>query len=210
MSATAWRHDLLCLVADKDMEQAMLRLLERHHALGIRAIRSQIYVHPGHDPGCYLRSPEDLRPFVNQAAHALVLFDHEGSGREQHMTREALEADLETRLHEAGREERAAAIAIAPELEAWVWSDSPHVAKALGWEDNELRTWLELAGYLQDSQPKPTRPKEAVQAALRHVRRPRSSSIYGQLAASVSVDRCADPSFGKLKAVLTRWFEMAR
>ena len=212
MSTPPWRYDLLCLVADKNMEQAVQNLLQRHRALGIRAIRWQIYVHPERDPGCYARSPEFLRPFAHQAARVLVLFDYEGSGKEDTGTREALEADLEARLRDAGWGERAAVVAIAPELEAWVWSDSPHVAAVLGWprEATDLRTWLKQSDYLRDAQLKPARPKEAVEAVLKHVRRPRSSSIYGQLAAKVSLGRCTDPSFAKLKTVLKRWFAVVQ
>jgi hypothetical protein len=55
---------------------------------------------------------------------------------------------------------------------------------------------------------KPARPKEAVQLALKTVRTPRSSSIYLELARSVSTDRCTDPAFLKLKRCLREWFPL--
>ncbi|HEX6900052.1 MAG TPA: hypothetical protein VF789_10080 [Thermoanaerobaculia bacterium] len=35
---------------------------------------------------------------------------------------------------------------------------------------------------------------------------PRSSSLYNQLARSVSLDRCVDDSFVKLRRTLQAWF----
>lgn len=211
MSAPVREIDLVCLVADGNMKQTLLGLLGRQEAMGIRPIRFELPVHLERDPGCFLRSPEFLQPFVRRAGHALVIFDREGCGQES-LAREKLEAHLEERLHAAGWGERAAAIAIDPELESWVWSDSPHVATILGWEGKaaELRILLEKSGYLAEGHIKPLRPKEAVEKALRVARRPRSSSIYGQLAARVSFGRCIDPAFGKLGATLRRWFPSAQ
>ena len=53
---------------------------------------------------------------------------------------------------------------------------------------------------------KPVRPKEAAEAALRKVRRPRSSNIYRKLAEVVSLQLCTDPAFLKLKSILQNWF----
>ncbi len=41
---------------------------------------------------------------------------------------------------------------------------------------------------------------------LRLNHRPRSSSIYRELARKVSLQRCQDAAFLKLKAVLAEWF----
>ncbi len=49
-------------------------------------------------------------------------------------------------------------------------------------------------------------PKGSMEAVLRAVRRPRSSSIYNELAAQVSLRRCVDPAFNKLKTTLQDWF----
>jgi hypothetical protein len=95
-----------------------------------------------------------------------------------------------------------------PELEVWVWSDSPEVDQVLGWHlaNPDLRTWLRGKQYLEPTDIKPERPKEALEAALRQVRRARSSAIFRSLAEKVSVERCSDAAFGKLKATLTNWF----
>jgi hypothetical protein len=201
--------DVVCLVADENMRQALLGMLSRHQALGIRQIRHDIPVHPLRDPGCRTRSPDFLQTYLHRASHALVLFDHEGCGRDPE-PREAIEVEVEARLHRSGWGERAAVIVIDPELESWVWSDSPHVSTLLGWADRtpDLLTWLRQHEnkYLDADHVKPARPKEAVEAVLRTVRQPRSSVLYRELARKVSLERCTDPAFGKLSATLQRWF----
>lgn len=199
--------DLLCLVADTNMRETLKALLPRDKALGIRALSSDYAVHPEHDPGCFGHAPDFLRPFLARARHALVLFDLAGSGCEP-SPREEVERDLERRLRQSGWNERAAAIAIDPELENWIWTDSPHVGEALGWggRDGALRERLTQAKLWSPLIDKPGKPKEAVEMALRDARIPRSSSIYRRLAGKVKFSRCQDPAFLKLCATLRRWF----
>lgn len=143
--------DLVLLVADKNMEGALRGLLSRPQSLGLREISCDLFIHPERDPGCLLRSHLLLQPFVHSHSRALVLFDMDGCGQES-LGRAALERQVEARLFGAGWGDRAAAVVIDPELEVWVWNDSPHVAKALGWEDGEssLKEWLkEKAGFLK-------------------------------------------------------------
>lgn len=69
-----------------------------------------------------------------------------------------------------------------------------------------MKDWLVEKGFLDAGAIKPARPKEAVELVLRTARKPRSSSIYFELAQSVSTDRCTDPAFLKLKSCLRGWF----
>jgi hypothetical protein len=93
-------------------------------------------------------------------------------------------------------------------LEIWVWSDSPEVPRVLGWPSAppDLSTWLISKGFIHAAGTKPQRPKEAVEAAIRRARKPRSSALYFELASRVSVRRCTDPAFAKLQMVLKNWF----
>jgi len=206
MSADLGRKDLILLAADKNMEASLKGLLSRFQALGFRRVVFDLYVHPDRDPGCLLRGHDFLRPFASLYERALVLLDHQGCGRKE--DRSALETDLERRLGGAGWGDRAAAVVISPELENWVWSDSPHVERTLGWErgPTPLRSWLQEKGLLEARAAKPARPKEAVELALKTVRLPRSSAIYFELARNVSTDRCTDPAFLKLRRCLREWF----
>jgi hypothetical protein len=199
--------DLIVLVADKNMEYTLKGVLSRPPALGIRPITFDVNVHIERDPGCFQSGPNFLRGLVNRYQQALVVFDREGSGQE-YQTREALENDLEQRLAAAGWQQRAAAIVIDPELDVWIWSDSPHVDRILGWANRQpdLRTYLRVHDWWPTARLKPDRPKEAVEQALRIVKKPRSSAVYLQLAETVSFQRCNDAAFLKLKASLQRWF----
>jgi hypothetical protein len=199
--------DLIALVSDKNMEAVMRGILARNKSLGIRPIAVEILVHPGHDSGCLRSGHELLLSFSKRFLHSLIMFDREGCGRESE-PRESLESQVENQLSQSGWEERAAAITIDPELEAWVWSDSPHVARVLGWDSGlaSLRTWLTNHDYRLKGNFKPTRPKEAMEEILRLKRVPRSPAIYLRLLQSVSFDRCRDESFLKLRRILASWF----
>ena len=201
------RKDLVVLAADKDMEYALKGLLSRPQALGIRAIEADIRVHPGHDPACAGRGVEYLSSFSEYYHYGLLLFDHEGSGREQTQPQALQEALNRDFVHSAWGE-RARAIVLSPELEVWVWSNSPHIDDVAGWKDRQpsLRSWMVEQGWLEEGEVKPRRPKEALQAALREARIPRSPSLYQRIAERVSLRRCEDRAFLKFKDILGSWF----
>jgi len=149
-----------------------------------------------------------LKVYQKTHDHALVVFDREGCGQEQ-LTRKELEAHVEQALTEDGWPGNAAVVVIDLELENWVWSISPHVSTALGWRDTDqdVRQWLLEKDFLDVvTQAKPARPKEAMEAVLRHVRKPRSSAIYRELAGKVSLTSCTDPAFLKFRQTLQGWF----
>ena len=202
--------DLVVLAADKDIKESIDGLLtKRTVTLGIRSITYTTITHPEHDPGCLNQSADLLRSYCKSHTHALVVFDHEGSGRDCKETRIQMESSVETALRKAGWDDRAATIVIDPELENWVWSSSQQIATCLGWNDpkQSLREWLLKNEFLAEgTQIKPARPKESMDAVLRHVKRPRSSAIYRAIAEKVSVTRCTDPAFQKLCKTLQTWF----
>ncbi len=202
--------DLVALVPDQDYEKALEGLFLRHQALGIRPITFTYYRHPNRDAGCRAKCTSFLRPFIDQFDYALVMFDFEGSGAENH-AREHIEIGIETDLARNGWAERSAVIVVEPEIEAWVWSDSCSVDEILNWRGHqpEIRTMIkDRTAYWTDENPKPHRPKEALRWALRHAERPKpfSSAIFKDLATKVSFNRCIDPSFDKLRTTLTAWF----
>jgi hypothetical protein len=199
--------DLVVLVPDRNTEAALSGILARPDALGIRPVTSHIFTHPERDPGCYHRSHDYLRPMLRCYRHALVVFDRAGSGRESE-AREILERRVEEKLARSGWGDRAAAVVVDPELEAWVWSPSPRVAACLGWPAGlaSLVNWLTFRGLWPEGSNKPPQPKQAVEAVLYHVKKPRSSALYARMARTVSLQRCADPAFLKLKDTLQKWF----
>lgn len=202
-------NDLIILVADKDAEFTIKGLLSRHHALSIRNIvpRTSIFTHENWDNGCYTGAHEFLRSFSSRYRHALVIFDHHGSGHEN-ISRIDVEQEIEERLSKNGWEDRAAAIVIEPELEAWVWTQSPHVEDVLGWRGREpaLYSWLRSEGYINNITQKPSDPKSALRQALRIATKRSSPSVFFDLAQKVSFAQCQDQAFSKLRDTLQRWF----
>jgi len=201
--------DLVVLVADKNMEHTIKGLLGRPKSLGIRSIMYDLFIHPRRDPGCLNEAHEFLRPLAGGYEHALVLFDREGCGREKEGP-DILANRVQEHLARNGRRARAEAVVLDPELEAWVWSSSPHVDVCLGWAEHDppLRDWLIAIGHWPPERPKPPRPKETMEAALRQVRKPRSSAIYLELAQTVSLQGHSEPAFRRFTDALQGWFSL--
>ena len=198
--------DLIVLCADKKIENTIDGLLGRPTALRIRQISYEIKVHSGRDPGCFHYAHSFLRPLLLQYDHALVIFDRDWDGAPT-QSAQALEDATNARLR-AGWGDKAASVVISPELEAWVWSDSPHVEFELGWPSHlgDLRGWLERKGFWSTGADKPSDPKKAIEAATREARLPWTAAVCRGLAGKVSVDRCTDSAFQKMKAILSSWF----
>lgn len=207
MNGAAAKGDIVVLVADKNMESAVKGILSRVQSLHIRHVEAEIHVHIERDPGCYHKGDVFLQLFSQQFSYGMILFDRVGCGQED-KSRDDLEREIEERLRVRGWPGRSAAVVIDPELENWIWSDSSEVDRVLGWGQHfpDLRSSLVSEGWLSAGAGKPLSPKEALEWSLRRVRKPRSSAIYEELACSVSLDRCVDPAFLKLKQCFQQWF----
>ena len=209
-------NDLLFLVADKNMRDAVAGLLERdqiHRIVGCGAFtfdaRRDIKVAEGqNDPGLFVRANELLRPFAAEYTHAVILVDEEWNGSPG---AEEIENKLRAHLDDAGfKAENSLGLCVRPEADVWLWSDSPHSAKALGWASwDELRRALEQKGLLSTGKLKPERPKEAAEWALQNnpgKKIPRSSALNRQISSQVSVQRCEDLALIRLLDALRAWF----
>lgn len=199
--------DLLCLVADRNMAATISGLLSRPESLDIATIECRLETHPRRDPGCFHEGAEFLRGRHSEAARALVVLDHAWAGVPTNSGAE-LESLLEGQFARAGIDGWAGAVVIEPELEAWVFSGSIHVAEALGWADRStgLREALASEGLWPNNCHKPPDPKAAIEWALRRVRISRSSSIYRELASKVSTTNCTDRAFVRFRDLLQDWF----
>jgi hypothetical protein len=200
--------DLIILVPGRDEREVLDGLLgERRPSLAIRDLRYEFATAVMRDSGCFRNAPAILRPYCDRAAHALVLFDHFGSGQSDHEA-DQVEDDLRARLAANGWDDRAEVLVIEPELEIWVWSASPVVDEILGWGERQppLRQWLKEHGGWPEDQHKPPKPKASVEAALREARIPRSPRLYRKLAERVSLALCQDRAFQRLVTLLRRWF----
>lgn len=208
--------DLFVVVADLDAENAVKTLLcERQKALGVEIRFNPDHIphgdllrYSGRDAGCRTMAVELLRPQRECYRHALLLFDRHGCGADNR-PREGIERELEVQLEKNGWENgRAAVIVIDPELEIWVWSESPHVAGALGWGNDHsgLKSFLFERGLWRAGQAKPHRPKEAMREACRRKRVALESPIFADLASNVGLRGCTDSAFKKFRNCLRRWF----
>ncbi|MBI1849324.1 MAG: hypothetical protein HYR85_03165 [Planctomycetes bacterium] len=202
--------DLVVLVADKDIEQSLRGLFDRPPALKISPIRPEILTHPNRDSGRYHTGHEILAAYASHSKHGLIVFDRAWEGAPS-KDRRVLEQDVEAKLS-AAWSDRARCIVIEPEVENWVWSDSPNIDVALGWQGREpkLRTWLGQQNLWPTGQSKPPDPKKAFEKALREVNLPPSSSVFRKIADTVSFTRCKDESFREVVSTLRKWFPPKR
>jgi hypothetical protein len=205
------KKELIVLVADLDAENSLRGILGRCKALNIRPLVPEvdydILRHPQRDSGCRSNAEYFLESYVNTHHRALVVFDRDGCGWEDRDASE-IEDSIEERLAKAGWDQRCAAIVIVPELEAWVWSHSPHVDEELGWQGHtpNLRDWLTQNKLLPAGHLKPADPKKAMQEAMRAARKAHSARVFSRLAETVSLKGCQDRAFNKLRRVLEQWF----
>lgn len=201
------KKDLVVLAADKSIEHTLMGLFNRPEALGIRKISYDVYVDPGRDSACAKNGVSFLSIFLGQYDHALLLFDHKGSGKED-VEPAKLQQTLNQDFKQSNWGERAKTIIIAPELEIWVWTPSPHVDRILGWESRQpsLRNWMEERGLWLQGELKPHHPKKALDNALRKSRIARSASLFQKLAEQVSLKNCEDRAFQELLSTLQAWF----
>ena len=210
-------NDILFFVADKNMAEAVGGLLERRQIfriVGCRPFkfdaRRDIKVAAGqNDPGLYVRANELLRPLAADYQHAVVIVDEEWDGSPG---AQSIERSLRGHLDDAGwSAANSLGLVVRPEADVWLWSDSPHSAKALGWESwDALRPALEQQGLLAAGRRKPEHPKEAAEWALRNCGRkaPRSAALYRQVSSQVSIERCEDEALARLLSALRVWFPM--
>ncbi len=197
--------DLVLLVADKNAKYALQGALSRPKALGIREIEIDFVVHSGKDGGARKTGPDLLALQRRRFRHALLVLDFEGSGTAL-PDAVSLEAELDKRL-ELQWDQGAKSIVIEPELDVWVWGSDHAIENALEWPPGEhLREWLRRKDFSFVRNDKPGRPKESLEAALRELAKPRSSVLYQMIAEKISLKKCSDAAFIRLRKQLTTWF----
>jgi len=202
--------DLIVLCADQDARLGVQALLTRHSQLGFRKLDFLAVKHNNRDNGVFRDAHNFLRPECKAFSHGLAICDFEGCGRERRLPREEIERLIEQRLEANGWEGRAAAIVIAPELEAWVWGDWRALADELKWAGGAeaLRAWLAERGLIGAERSKLDRPKESLDRVLRQINRSASSSLFAALGRTADSTSCADPAFRKLLSQLQLWFPL--
>ena len=204
------RRDLYVLVADDEQRRVLEMLLARRwRALGIRRVDAKIEKHPLHDAGVFEEAPAFLKLASQEFSRAIAVLDAE-FGREPQATAAELKRRLEARIEPSPWEQPPLVVVIHPELEAWVWSDSPEVARILDMSHAQMQEAGSKHNLWEAGSAKPRRPKELLELIVRQTKeRGPTPSEFIALAESVGLDRCSDPAFCELRDTLREWFGKA-
>lgn len=199
--------DVIFLVADGSMEQMLRGFFGRqafHRSLGCGRFdvdpARDIIVAPNRDSGGPGQAYELLRLYTATHERAVVILDNAWGGSPGPSR---IKDQISRRLRTVWSQ--FTVIVIEPELEAWFWQDSSHVATALGGPAN-FRSILARSGHWPAGQVKPCDPK----AALEHLRSrhsaDQSKAVFKRVASRISVKGCVDPAFQQLRDTLRDWF----
>jgi hypothetical protein len=94
-------------------------------------------------------------------------------------------------------------VVIDPEIEAWMWQDNPHVARAFGFSIRpSLRYWLCKQALWPADSPKPPDPKLAFEKTLKVSKAKIPSVVFKKICSGISFKYCVDDAFGLLKNTL--------
>jgi len=109
-------------------------------------------------------------------------------------------------LDKSGWNGRSAVVVLNPELEIWVWGQSPHVPQLFGTDWQIIRELGRRTRYWQEGATKPSHPKELLETVLRHTGKRRSAALFVQLGRKVGLKGCQDESFRRFCTILQQWF----
>jgi hypothetical protein len=166
-----------------------------HLSLRTRPFTYEIIVdYQGNDPGVYARAHELLDFYRHTHTYAIVVLDKawQGAPSSAQKIRRYITKNLVKR---GWYKENVEVIVIEPELEAWIWQDSPHIAKAFEYDPpgyTSIRKWLEAEGFWKAADLKPVQPKEAFELLAKKADVPLSGAIYRDITSRISVSQCQD------------------
>lgn len=198
--------DIVFYVADNDMKKSIEGLISRL----CLDISYDIYVEPMHDPGVYRNASSFLRELLRKYKYAIVFLDYEGSGQEKKTCKEIEEEIKEGIIYSGWHENNIEVITFDPELEICLWVESDKTSKIIGWNKySELKNTLVSKGYWNEGERKPSKPKEAMEYALKEKGIPKSSALYKKIAENIDktvIKNCQDRAFRRVIGILERWF----
>jgi hypothetical protein len=205
--------DCVFWVADKSMGETFFGFLSREDRcaqLGCGPFEfdrnEDLFVATGqNDPGIFKRADELLRPFQNTHRKAVVVLDCDwDTSPGQIEIRDAITQQLKASGWDA---QRFIVIAIDPELEQWIWQDSPVLESALRHHGPQsLRATLSGRNLWPDAQVKPPKPKEVFIQIQHENGVKKSSSVFRRIASEVPIAACTDTEFQCLVNTLRAWF----
>jgi hypothetical protein len=203
--------DLLVYVADADALAFMRSTLNRHQALGIRAISFDIERHPQRDAGMVQSSAELARMKKGYYGKALLMWDHHGSGRDHKQTPLQAASDIQGKLDSYTWSDNSCVAVLVPELEQWLWHCDNAVATHCGVTTVQLGQWIaERAQKVSSSADtlKQEQPKElfeyVMRVKLKRTISPRDFDEIGKRAGITGLLAC--DSFRSIVEALRLWF----
>lgn len=209
--------DLVCLVADGEMEAAVKGFFENpafERKLECKKFtftpQGDLIKHPRNDPGVYHEAHHYLRGYLETHQYAVVMLDRECGLK---LSANEMRQDIHANMMSAGwPEDRFHIVVIEPELEAFAWQENTRaLEQALGYQGDEgsLRQWIADQGHWPVGEPSPADPK----TALDHIigsrlsgKRKARSAVFRNFAKNASLRHCSNDAFGALQLCLQGWF----
>lgn len=203
--------DLLVYVADADAMAFMRSTLNKHQALGIRAISFDIERHPQRDAGMVSSGAELARMKKGSYSKALLMWDHHGSGRDHKQEPRQAAGDIQDKLDAYTWSGNSAVTVLVPELEQWLWHCESAVAAHCGVTTVQLGQWIvQRAQKLNRSADalKQEQPKELFEYVMREkLKRTISPRDFEEIARRAGIaGLLACDSFRSIVDALRLWF----
>lgn len=203
--------DLFIQAADMDAKMFLDSILGKHEALGIRPIQFDIATHPLHDSGMMQSGTDLSRLRKGYYEKIILIWDHEGSGREYHHQPQDVEQEVRDKLDAITWSGKNEALALVPELETWLWQCLPAIARQYGIDAHTLDTLVEKASAQLGKTREAAiheKPKELFEVLVKkYIRRtisPKDFQMIGLYAGVRNLE--ASDSFIKLLTTLRSWF----
>jgi hypothetical protein len=213
---------LIIHMADNAMVEGLKGYFRRdlwHYALGCAPFaldpnseRDFLKVPGANDQAVWKYAHVHLAPFRETHERAIIMLDE---WFDPTPGAEVLQEEIEANMLGAGwARERFEVIVIQPMLEAWLWMESNHVAKAFGWKDyNELRDRLVQENLWNPGEAKPHELKKAAARASKLGKVKSGRRTFANVFSAVSsrsLDRCSEPGFHRFRDTLRAWFPTAQ
>ncbi len=205
--------DLLLYVADADALAFMRSILQRHQALGVRAVTFDIERHPQRDSGMVQSGAELVRMNKGRYDKALLMWDHHGSGREHKHAPDIVCQEIQAKLDTFTWSGNSAVTILVPELEQWLWFCDSAVAAHCGITQAQLDQWAQkradklgkAVAELKQQQPKELF-EHVLRDRLKQTISPRDFDEIGQRASVNALLAC--DSFSAIALPLRTWFPL--
>ena len=203
--------DLFVQAADMDAKMFIYSILQKHKAIGIRPITFDIEAHPLHDSGMVKSGAELSRLKKGKYTKIILIWDHEGSGREHKYQAREIEVQIRQKLDVITWSNDNDAIALVPELETWLWHCKQAIASHYSLDIQSLDRLIEVAARqlgMASDRAMYVKPKELFELLVRdgigRTISPKDFQMIGQYAGIHNLE--ASKTFLKLRTTLRSWF----